>query len=134
MYSCHVTAWSTWHMTCWVGLLILVTIPLSLCTLCLVKVKIKYFWSVTWLCGWGSLIFSHHPAKFGVHRSYGTGNMSICNISSSSNTTFNSNAEVYKCREKGQKELSFYFNKFLYRNEQSQDNRLSLIRIADFVV
>ena len=40
------------------------------------KVKIKYVWfvtwlnnlSVTWLCGWGSLILSHHSAKFGVHR------------------------------------------------------------------
>ena len=25
-------------------------------------------WSVTWLCGWGPLLLSHHPAKFGVYR------------------------------------------------------------------
>ena len=35
-------------------------------------------------------MLSHHPAKFGVHRSYGTGNNSVCNINSNSN----SNAEA----------------------------------------
>ena len=40
------------------------------------------------------LILSHHPAKFGVHRPYGTGNDSVCNISSNSNSNSNSTAEV----------------------------------------
>ena len=47
----------------------------------LVKVEIQRFlfvtWprylSVTWLCWWGLLILNHHPARFGAHRSYGTG-------------------------------------------------------------
>ena len=69
-------AWSrTWHVA-W-GLLILTfTTLLSLWALNLVKVKIKYFWFVTWpldrcftwLCGRGLFILSHHPAKFGIHR------------------------------------------------------------------
>ena len=54
--------------------------------------------SAAWLCGWGPLILSHHPAKFGVHRAYGTGNGGVCNIISKSSSNFNSNsnAEVYK--------------------------------------
>ena len=48
--------------------------------------------SVTWLCGWGRLILNHHPARFGVHRPYGTGNNGVCSISSDSNS--DSNAEV----------------------------------------
>ena len=64
-----------WHVG-W-GLLILVTTLLSLWALRLVKVKMKYFWfvtwpldrSVTWLCGWGPFTLSHHLAKFGIHRS-----------------------------------------------------------------
>ena len=70
----------------------------------LVKVEIKCFlfvtWpryrSVTWLCEWSPLILSHHPAKFGVHRPYGTGNNGVCNISS--NSSSNSNAEVRMSR------------------------------------
>ena len=31
------------------------------------------YWSVTWLCWWGLLILNHHSARFGAHRSYGTG-------------------------------------------------------------
>ena len=66
----------------------------------LVDVDIKCFlfvtWpryrSVTWLGGWGPLILSHHPARFGVHRSYVTGNNGVCSIGSNSNS--NSNAEV----------------------------------------
>ena len=50
--------------------------------------------SVTWLCGWGPLILSDHPAKFRVHRPYGTGNNGICNISSNSNSISNSNSNV----------------------------------------
>ena len=50
------------------------------------------YWSVTWLCGWDLLILSHYRAKFDVHRSYETGNIGICNISSNSNS--NSNVEV----------------------------------------
>ena len=58
-------------------LLILTVITLlSLWALNRVKVKIKYFWLVTWPldrcftwhCGWGLFILSHHPVKFGVHR------------------------------------------------------------------
>ena len=67
----------TWHVG-W-GRLILVTILLSLLTLLLVKVKIKYFWFVTWLhnlsvtrlYGWGFFILNNHPVKFGVHRPCG---------------------------------------------------------------
>ena len=40
----------------------------------------------------GSSILGGHPAKFGVHRPYGTGDNEVCNISSNSNS--NSNAEV----------------------------------------
>ena len=40
--------------------------------------------------GGGPLILSDHPAKFGVHRPYGTGINDVCNIDSNSN----SNAEV----------------------------------------
>ena len=77
LHSCYVT-WihrgETWHIG-W-GLLILAMILLSLWTLCLLKVKVKYFWfatwlhswSIMWLCGWSPLILSHHPAKFGVHK------------------------------------------------------------------
>ena len=78
----------TWHVGC--GLLIQVTMLLSLWTLGLVKVKIKYFWfvawphywSVTWLCGWISLILNHHPAKFWIHTLYESGNIKffICQV------------------------------------------------------
>ena len=78
----------TWHAE--LGLIILVTMLLGLLILWLVKVKIKYFWfdtcvhnwSVTWLCGWGSLILSHHPAKFGVHRLCESGDITffICHV------------------------------------------------------
>ena len=42
----------------------------------------------------GPLILSDHPAKFRVHRPYGTGNNGICNISSNSNSISNSNVKV----------------------------------------
>ena len=83
-------AWSrTWHVV-W-GLLILTfTTLLSLWALNLVKVKIKYFWFVTWpldrcftwLCGWGPFVLSHHPAKFGVHRPRESGDITslICHV------------------------------------------------------
>ena len=48
--------------------------------------------SVMWLCGWGPLILNHHPARFGVHGPNGTGNNSVCCISSNSNS--NCNADV----------------------------------------
>ena len=59
--------------------------PLSLSAMCLVKVKIKYFWFVTWpldwfvtwLCVWGPFILSHHRAKFGIHRPWKSGDMSL---------------------------------------------------------
>ena len=56
------------------------------------KVKLIAHQSVSWLCGWRPLILSYHPAKFGVHRPYGTGHNVVCNIDSNSNS--NSNAEV----------------------------------------
>ena len=39
-------------------------------------------WCITWLCGWGSLILSHHPAKFGIHRSCDSGDITsvICYV------------------------------------------------------
>ena len=86
MYSTYwvVVTWQrdsggTWYV--WWGILILVTMLLTLWTLPLAKVKIKHFWfamwphnwSLTWLYGWSSLILSHHPAKFGVHTPYESG-------------------------------------------------------------
>ena len=79
-----------------------VTTLLNLGSTGLVIVEISVFlftkWpqyrSVTWLCGWGPLILSDHPAKFRVHRPYGTGNNGICNISSNSNSISNSNVKV----------------------------------------
>ena len=73
----------TWRVE-W-GLLILVTILLSLWTLCLVKGKTKYFWFITWphnwivmwLNGWIFLILSHHPTKFGVHRPCESGDITF---------------------------------------------------------
>ena len=66
----------------------------------IMKVEIYHFlfvtWQlgrcVTWLCGWGPLILSDHPASLGVHRPSGTGNNGVCNISSNPNS--NSNAKV----------------------------------------
>ena len=78
----------TWHVG-W-GLLILVTTLLSLWALGLVKVRIKYFWfvtwsldqTVTWLFWWGPFILSHHPAKFGIHRPWESGDITslICHM------------------------------------------------------
>ena len=78
----------TWHVR-W-GIFILITMLLSLWTLCLVKIKIKHFWfvtwldnwSVTWLCGQGFLILSHHPAKFGVHSPCESGDITflVCHV------------------------------------------------------
>ena len=42
----------------------------------------------------GPLILSDHPAKFGDHRPYGTRNDGVCNISSNSNSIFNSNSNA----------------------------------------
>ena len=75
-----------------------VTTLQSLGSIGLAKVELECFlfvtWtryrSVTWLCGWGPLVLSHHPAKFGVHRPYGTLNNGVYYIGSNSN----SNAEV----------------------------------------
>ena len=78
----------TWHVG-W-GLLILVTTSISLWALRLVKVKMEFFssvtWpldrSVTWLCGWDHFILSHHPAKFGIHRSWESEDITslICHV------------------------------------------------------
>ena len=56
----------------------------------LVNGEIKRFWfatlscdrCVTWLCEWGFLFLSHHPAKIGVHRLCENGNTSyfICQV------------------------------------------------------
>ena len=70
-------------------LLSYVTTLLSLGPIGLVKVEIYNFlfitWpqygSATWLCGWGLLILSHHPAKFEIHRLYGTRNNDVISIS-----------------------------------------------------
>ena len=32
---------------------------------------------IAWLCGWGPLILSHHPAKFGVHRPCESGDITF---------------------------------------------------------
>ena len=62
--------------------------------ICLLFVTWPRCRSVTWLCGWNSLILSHHPAKFGIHRPYGTGNNDVCKISSNSNSVSNSNSNA----------------------------------------
>ena len=64
--------------------------PLSLGSIGLVKVKIQWFWlvtwphgwCVTWLCSWGPLILSHHPTKFGIHRPRESGDKTffICHV------------------------------------------------------
>ena len=55
-------------------------------------------WCVMWFCGCGTLILSHHTAKFGIHRPCGSRGNDVSNISSNSNSKFNSkfnsNAEV----------------------------------------
>ena len=51
-----------------------------------------WYWSVTWLCGWGPLILSHNSATFGAGRIFGSGNNGVCSISFNSRS--NSNAEV----------------------------------------
>ena len=85
------------------GLLILVTTLLSFWVPRFAKVKVKYFSFVTWplnpsicmtflvcnmnmllmchvSCGWGSLILSHHSARFGVHKPCESGDIAsfIC--------------------------------------------------------
>ena len=87
------------YAICWVfvahymfggGLPILVTILLNLWTLCLVKVKTKYFWfvtwshnwSVTWLYEWVSR--SYHLANFGVHTPYENIMLFICQVTTMS--------------------------------------------------
>ena len=39
-------------------------------------------WCITWLCRWGPLIRSHHPATFGIHRPCESGiiTFSICHV------------------------------------------------------
>ena len=54
--------------------------------------RMTTWWIVMWLWGWGFLILTHYPAKFGVHRPYGSGYTGVCNISSNSNSNPNSNA------------------------------------------
>ena len=79
-----------------------VTTLLSLGYIGLVKMGILRFsfviWPrhrrVTWLCGWGLFILSHHPAKFGVHRPCRTQNNNVINIRSNSSANCNSSAEV----------------------------------------
>ena len=63
---------------------------LSLGSTGLEKVEINRVWPVrwqrdqcvTWLCGWGSLILTHHPAKFGVHKPCESGDITsfICHV------------------------------------------------------
>ena len=66
-----------------------VTNYLCLGSIDLLKVEIWRFWfvrwlrgwCVTWLCRWGSLILSHHPAKFRLHRPCESGNINlICHV------------------------------------------------------
>ena len=45
---------------------------------------------VTWLCGGGSLILSHHPPKFGVHRPCEIGDITffICHVTTNRRVTW----------------------------------------------
>ena len=63
-------------------LLSLGSIGLTKVEICLWVVTWPSGWCVTWLFGWGSLILSHHPAKFGVHRPCENGNItySVCHV------------------------------------------------------
>ena len=68
-------AWSTCHVTSWVGSSYSIITLLSLWALYLVLVKIKYFWFITWplsqsirwFCGWCPLILGHYSAELGIH-------------------------------------------------------------------
>ena len=72
------------------GNFLLVTTLLSLLSLHLVKVKLKYFWfdtwpldrSVKWLCWWGPFTLSHHFAKFGIQRPWESEDITcvICHV------------------------------------------------------
>ena len=73
----HLTIQLKCHVTFWVWSPHRQLVPYQgLGAIGLVNVEIKRFWfvtrpcdqCVTWLCGWSSLILSHHPAQFGVHR------------------------------------------------------------------
>ena len=86
----HVTTELKWHVTLWVWPPHPDSAPYQ-GVMGLANVEIDFrFWFVTWpqycgvmwLCGWGPLILSHHPAKFGVHKPYGTENNGVFNISS----------------------------------------------------
>ena len=74
---------------------------------------------VTWICGRGPLILSDNPAKFGVHRPYGTGNNGVCNISSNSNSISNSNSNAEVPIPESfcilQKKLTSHFATLLWR-------------------
>ena len=72
------------HMTCWVGSSHSSHHPAKFvdlvpCDHVTARLKCQ---SVTWLCGWGFLSLIHHPAKFGVHTSYESGNITlfICQV------------------------------------------------------
>ena len=83
--SCHVTAWSRCHMTCWLGSSHSSHHPAKFVAMRLVEVKIKHFWfvtwphnrSITWLCRSGSLILSHHPVQFDIQRRRESGNITF---------------------------------------------------------
>ena len=87
----HVTTQLKCHVIFWVGPPHPDSAPYQvLGAKVLVNVEIKRFWldtwprdpCVTWLCKWGSLIVSHYPAKFGVHRVCESGNITffVCHV------------------------------------------------------
>ena len=101
--NCHVTTGSACYVNFWVGPVILSQTPCQvLGTMGFVNVWIWRLWFVTWppswyvtwLCAWSPLILTHHPAKFEVHRPYGSGDNDVCNISSNSSSNSYPNAKV----------------------------------------
>ena len=79
LLNCRVTTRSKCHVSLWVGPPYPESWPYHvLGAMGCVDEKIQQIWfvtwsrnqCVTWLCDWGSLILSHHTAKFGVHRTF----------------------------------------------------------------
>ena len=77
------TAWSRWHLTCWVVSSHFSHHPAKFVDLVPCERENKIFLTchvttqLTWLCGWIFLTLSPHPAMFGVHTLYESGNITF---------------------------------------------------------
>ena len=84
--SCHMRAWSRWHITCLVGSSHSSHHPAESVDLAPCESEDKIFdlpcdytieVSLTWLCRWISFIKSHHSVRFGVHTLHESGNITL---------------------------------------------------------